>query len=627
MADPQGTVLGPAILGESFRRNEEIEFVHDFFEKSDAYKQQFVPIWDEVFDNYLVAPLSSSQNRAFPRIGSVAIAPNPSPPGAQAVLKDPETHQIIETLATQAIGLLLSSRDYVTAVPRGIDDPDKARLLSRLIMAILEQPGWFRTQYQAFKNAFIFGTSILELSWETRSRMQEVKVQTIDETGQVVGVDMQGREVIYRDQPLLREIPIHDFYPDPSGTRIQSDMQGAGKRFRITEAQAFQLAEGTTYEMEATRRAFESGDSTESESEDERPGYESLTTRTVDAFNENTGFEYWGTVPFKRADGQNRVLTVINGELVRSRRNPFIDGGIPMKEMVVNPITGRFYGLSPAEVIRFLQDSADNMLMLFTDAADLAVRNVLLVGQTFRGDLNRLEGRKPNDAIPCFNPDAIKPLPVDLNSLQFSALEMGRRKFSMKESSGSLNPLAQTGDRSTATEISEVVRLASQRVELMVQLMEQDFYPWLGRTLHSRLRQFLPPGGAVASLNGEPLKVPLEAIDFESDVRFMGSRQATTKFQKAAQMRELLNVVGTNPDIVTLLPKPMTRYLRDILEFPDAEEIMQTAVQARQQMIQRELALAAQTQQAGSGSAPVASSEEAFGAVAGETEREGVALS
>src|SRR5262249_47145885 len=122
---------------------------------------------------------------------------------------------------------------------------------------------------------------------------------------------------------------------------------------------------------------------------------------------------------------------------------------------------------------------------------------------------------------------------------------------------GAPNPVqgveAPQGD-TTATEVSTIARFATQRIELMTQVIEKDDLPWVGRTLHSRLRQFAPDEGYIATLAGEQFRIRLDDIDFDSDVRFSGSRQAISKFQNTARYREALNVLGTNPEIVMMYP-------------------------------------------------------------------------
>src|SRR6266481_310277 len=238
------TVPGPAIVDRAIADEfEDIEFGLDFIEKSTRYREPYTHIWSEILDNYMVVPVQPGVDKLSYALGLQRIGfGRPTTLESRSRLKDPETHQIVETLSGQAMGLLMGTPDYLKAMPIGLDDPEKARFISRLLMAFLDQPGQYGTHYQAFKNAFTFGTSVLEFGWETRSRVQMVKVPTFDDaTGLATGFKVVPQEVIYRDQPLVQEIDLFDYYPDPSGTRIQLNMKCVGKRFRITSDEALRL--------------------------------------------------------------------------------------------------------------------------------------------------------------------------------------------------------------------------------------------------------------------------------------------------------------------------------------------------------------------------------------------------
>lgn len=641
---PQGG-QSATFLFDMAKKNE-VDWMFNHISTSDNTRRKYVDIWDEIWLNYLV---SFPDGQVFPQRNVVPISLQGLTQGqaqGQARLKDPETHQVIETLAAMGIGLIFGSRDYLQAMAIGMDDPEKARMMTRLIMAVLEQPGMFRTIYQLLKSSFIFGTSIMEVGWETLSRPQVVRKPVYDAMGQLLTREFGVEEVKYKDGPMIREVDIYDWYPDFAGTRIQEDMAFVAKRFRITKHKALAMAEAGIYDMDDVREAIARGNDTQSGNAQQFAGGDSGQTASMqiaryseethslpDKYGLMTGFEGWGEVPFREPDGyQNRVITILNGVRVRSHLNPLIDGAKPFKEILVNPIPGRHYGLSPAEVIRFLQDAADNLLMVFNDAADLAVHAPLLMGSAFGGDPDRLQRRTPNDIIECSNVDQVKPIPADTNVLTFGANEMLRRKIVMREAAGAPNATqgVESSGETTATEVSTITRFATQRIELMTQIIERDDLPWLGRTLHSRLRQFLPNEGAIATLAGEQFRVRLDDIDFDSDVRFVGSRQAMSKFQNTARFREALGVLGTNPEIVMMYPELVTRYFRDGLDIEDGENVVKRAIVSFQQKMMTELAMqagqAGELEGQGGPESPAAGTEETFGTAVGETQKEGEAV-
>ncbi len=231
------------------------------------------------------------------------------------------------------------------------------------------------------------------------------------------------------------------------------------------------------------------------------------------------------------------------------------------------------------------------MLMTMTDAMDLMVNGPLLVGNAFAGDLNRLRRRRFNDVIRCSNPDMVKPLPLDLSAMQLSGMELNRRRSDMRQATGSLDPQnISDGERDTATKVSEVVRLASQRLELQVQIIEKDDFPWLGRAIHSRIKQFMPSEGAVATLAGEQFSISLDDINVDADVRFVGSRHAMSKSQKFAQTTQMLTILGQNPMLAIQYPELLVKHFRDSLEVKDAQMIVERAAQVAQQLMMQQQA-------------------------------------
>ncbi len=180
MAEIVSTATAPDAAKAAFLRDrqrlKETDFVLNFVEKSQAAREPFIEIWHEVLDNYLVTPFAG--RRAQPRIGSRQFATSRALVNdhrGQSVLKDPETNQIIDTLAAQGISLLMPSMDYIQAMPIGFDDTQKARFLGKLLQGVLQSPGTYRTNFTAFKDGFIFGTAILEIGWETLAPLLSMK--------------------------------------------------------------------------------------------------------------------------------------------------------------------------------------------------------------------------------------------------------------------------------------------------------------------------------------------------------------------------------------------------------------------------------------------------------------------
>lgn len=580
MTSALSTATAPAILGEMHERNKILEFALSAVEKSTAYNDTLRPMWDESIRNYMVAPLGDVEH--YPKLGMRS--PRGRSQGAirlgrhhRANLKSPTTHEIIEDMAGSGIGLLMPNLDFIQASPIGTDDIEKGRYLSRMLESLLRMKGLYRTNLLTFKDGFIIGTGIIEIGWESRTRTQMTLVPVFDpDTNEFLGQRYEPREVLFANGPLVRQIDRYDFYPDPSGTRIQEDMEYCGKRFMLPKYEAIDRANSGQWNKVAVGNAIAHEDNPKNTRNHKSTSrFMELRREGPGIYNMLHGIQIWAHLPFRPADGvRNRVLTIINGELVENIMNPYQDGNFPVKEFVLNPIAGRFDGISPAETNRFLQDSEDSLLMNVTDTSNIAANNILLAGVGAGININRLRARHPGDVISCNDPTRITPVPFDSTALGLAMQELTRRGDQQRRAAGSINAqtIASVGRPTTGT-TNQIVRLASQRVELMVQLVERDGYPWMGQMLHSRIRQFLGRGGQ-AILAGERFPIDLNQIDYESDVRFLGSRFAETPAQKNAKWTRALDVFGKNPQLVLTAPELSEMFMLEGLEIRQAQRII-----------------------------------------------------
>lgn len=593
MADTQSTAASPLVADvDALAANDEREYFLEFLEISDAAREPHLATMDEIWENWLVAlPGSTERHFLWPR--STGNVPSSFVSG-QTRLKDPETHQIIQSMTAQALTLMFAPQEYISTKPVGAgQDYEKARASGMVITGFLERPGEFLTDYITLTTAFIFGTAYQEIGWETRARLQYALVPIIDDMGVQHGRRIVPKEVIYKDQPLRRVIDNYDAYPDPGGTRIHTDMRGFGKRFEIYEEEARALAQSPgegippVYDPAAVERAIRAGRYTGGSdpvgTSSRMNDYTKNRSEGSRYMNKMTGFEYHGFSPVRRRDGfSQRTLTMLNGVMVRSSGMPYISGQIPIKEFTPMPVPGRHWGLSPAAVIRFLQDAADANLMLITDMLTNAMYGPLMVSPGFGGDREALRNRHVRQLIEVLDPTKVAQVPTDYNAMRFGIDWYGRQKQVMRESSGRTDPvqaIPTSGDK-TATEVGELVRLASQRIETMIQLIERNDYPWIGRTLHERFRQFMGDAEVWMRFAGEPFQFTFDDIDTDVDVRFVGSRYAMSRFQKIAGLRDAINTIATGLPILPLMPDLFIRLLRDGLEVGDAEAIVSRAIMA-----------------------------------------------
>ncbi len=586
MSDPQGvtSVPGTSVPGALIRNPAvsedatERDFVLECVERADVKKQKFVPIWDEVLENFfLTSPKGHAED--FPFGFSSAQLGGHAPPGrSPQLLRDPETHQVVENLAIQTTRLVLGAPRYMNARPLGTVGPGAADRLTDVMHSVNAVPGRYRTFLELIKESFLLGTGVAEIPFERLTRQQLVR-RPVTRRGFVTGFKDGAEEVVFRRGPGLRIIDLYDLWVDPHGTRINDDMLYVVKRFTTTAHQARALAKGGTYDKEAVERAIsiagQKGGKTDAK-DGTAKRFEKFDQ--VNRYGGMSGFECWAEVPYKSSDGaRNRVITLLEGEVVRSHINPYLDGMIPMVEFVTNPIMGRFYGMSPGEVVRFLQDATNHFLMAMTDAANMAIRSPLLVGHAFQGDLDRLQNRGPLDNIPCASPDAVKPLQTDLNTLQYAGLHYLQRINRIREATGAtpggVQPISPSGEQ-TATQFRGVAELATERVSFMANLLERDAMPKVSRFFHSRLKQYMPEAGQISQLGNKQFVFRPQDINFDAEFEYTGSTTGRSAGEKFQTTSAAIQALMANPDAILVVPELVIRQLRDGLQIGDAEEIV-----------------------------------------------------
>lgn len=630
MSDSQSTVGAPLIADlDTLAAYDEREYLFDFLESADRAREPHLRVMDEVWENYIVAlPGESYRHWLWPR--STGNVPSfYTNPGTR--LKDPETHQILQSLTAQQVGLYFAAPEYISAKPVGSGaDYEKARAVQMALQGFLERPGEFRTDYEAILTSNIFGVSIVEVGWETRARQQYVLQPQLDAMGVPSGRKIVPQVVVYRDQPLRRTIDPFDFYPDPVGTGINVDMRGCAKRFEIYEEEARALAqpvdgEPGVYDAQAVERAIARGrdDKGQSTPSGASTRMQDRTVNRIEAtkrMRRLVGFEYHGFSPVRRNDGFSwRTITMLNGEIVRSHGLAYIDGKIPFVEFVPMPVPGRFWGLSPASVIRFLQDAADANLMLITDMLINSLYGPLMVQQGFGGDREALRNRHLRQIIEVIDPEKVKGVPVDYQALTHGVDWYGRQKQVMRESSGRTDPvqaIPSTGDK-TATEVGELVRLASQRVGMTVQITERGPFPAMGRMIHNRFRQFMGDSEVWVRFTGEPFAFTIDDIDLDVDVRFTGSAFAMSKFQKTQAYTQAIQTIAASTQLIPMMPDLFIRLLRDGMEIGDAEQIVTRAMMAQAMLAQQQQAM---QEQAGGAPQPGDEQPNGDGTAAAQTE-------
>jgi len=573
-----------------------------FVANSRRFKDPHIERWREVLANFIVDPEDyATASIETPYIKGQGIRPH----NRGIILKDAETHKAIMTYASRLVLTVLgdSRGEFIRANPVGWEDAGpKSETVTRLLRYSFALPGVFRTMVEAVVDMLLFGTAVVEINWRYQEREQPVRsIQSFDD---FVSDDFARQTVVAYDDPTLTVVDHQDFYPDPGQARIE-DMAGVAKGFEMNALKARELADAGIYKDTGVKEAIASfataGDpdvAKDPRQEQFREGLDQPEyADEAGDFGCMRGIEYWGEVPWgtTRDDeiersASRRVVTLLNGIIVRDDPYPLADADLPFRAMVINPVCGRFYGISPAEVIRYDQSLQDAIKILLAEAIIRTVHPPITYDIDSEIDLNKLRRFSPDVPIGIRGgPNSIGTLKYDANVFNgFS--ETAALKQSMQEASGALSVLQGQGlphGRASATEAGFAAQQSISRPEMAAVLLERDAMPLIGKSMLRRYQQFLGDNEDLALRIGElPESAWVGDILGDYDIIFSGSRLAMSKQEKLQSYDRLVALSQAIPEARLLFP--WLELLRDItgdtLELPEVAAKIGTPEVVQQNM-------------------------------------------
>ena len=556
----------------------EYEFSMGFVSSSETYRAQFLDKWEEVLSNFIVEPspyLSNNRNRD---------SPYRSPPRIhrtsrnQIILKDPETHKLVMTYAAKLMQSVFGDRhhEYVVASPVGYEDVDEAETVTKLMRHAFSRPGHFRTLVEAIVDMLLFGTSVVEVAWRYEER--EMPVRTVVRQSGVELSETQRMVVPTYDDVSLRVLDVFDFYPDPGRYRIE-DMAGAAKRFQMNALAANRMVDSGLWDGPAVKQALSAASSQRPARTIEtsiREGRDQPYDRVqFSEFKDLVGYEYWGDVPWStESDSSRQVITVWNDEVVQVKDYPLNDPNLPFHSFIINPMQGRFYGVSPAEVVRYDQSFADAVKILLAEAIIRRVHPPIAYDPDSDLDPDKLKLWKADVTIPVRGgPASIGTLKYDADVGAGFALWQGLVQ-NIQGGSGAMGGIqGEDGpNRESATVGSLRIQAALDRPELAAMVIEEECLPPIAQAFLRRYQQFLEGTEDLAMRVGErPEPVWIGTILGDFDIRFLGSRKAMSRQMKLQSFDRLVAISGAIPALAMQLPlDQLGQYLiGELLELPE----------------------------------------------------------
>jgi hypothetical protein len=588
-----------------------LEFVMSFLSASKKLKQPLTEKWREVEDNFFVEPYrASSHSRTSAGLNSPYSTRNRGfGIRDNVVLKDPETHKVVMTYVSKLMKALFGEqrKEFMQARPVGWEDASvKAPEVTRLLKYVMGLPGHYQTFAEALLDMTLHGTAVIESPWKYVERSIPVR-----EVSEQYGVETYAESVqsvpVY-DDVCLRPISVDDTFPDPGNYRL-ADMSGFAKRFRISKASARRMAQQGIYSSSEVEEAIRSlGAVRQDDSGRVRDG-DAKYAEPVSDFGEMTGYEYWGdipeSIPLRTPDGRTSndgwgVATAINGIVVRGDAWPLGDYSLPFHSLIINPVQGRFYGTSPAEVIRYDQSFADAIKMLVAEAIVRSIHPPIAYDSDADFDPAKLRAWKADLPIPIRGgPSAIGTLQYNANYQAAFAVQ-SQLTDSMQGSSGARGAIqGENGpDRESASVGVARFEAAMGSVELAAMILENECLPSIARGILKRCQQFLTSEDLKRRIGDQPESLWIGDIMGDFDVQFFGSRQMQSRQEKLQTWDRMISWSAAVPAARAFLPNLllMQKLIGDEMEMPAV-----AAAMGDPQQIQANLALEQAMTQNGQG--------------------------
>ena len=534
-------------------KDEQAEFVYRVVEDSRQDRQRLEEVWNEVEDNFFMRlPDDSNGGRTDTPLGIIG-SRGARRPTDDAILKDPESHQECMTIVSNIVTKLFPDDGFVRAAPVGPEDSLKAQATKALLEASFRKEGMFLNMALWVMSQGIYGTGIVEASWETITENRNVRVPSLNPFD-VGGFDVETQPVPVYDGVRLKVVPVRDFYPDRSDPEMQH-LQGAAKWFTIPAHEARKRAKAGMYNAAAVERAIEHGITQRSPSDRSRSYEQNAETKINPEFLPLTGYEYTGNVPWKTADGvERRRITVLGGETVRSRAWP---RAMPFFKSCLIPRMDSFWGLAPLEVIRYDQDVCDVFKMMITDATVKATHPPHIYAKDADVDVAKLRRFSPKVPIGARDVSSIGQVPYNPPVGAAGAFYQ-QLKGQMREGTGALGTVMGIREGSairSGTEAAMIGENSTVRPEFSMRLIEREYLPPIGRFVLAMHQEFVEDDAdlrkRIGDADGSVAK--LGDIMGDYDIKFIGSRIEGTRMDDLAADREIL-AASANPMVGQLIP-------------------------------------------------------------------------
>lgn len=403
---------------------------------------------------------------------------------------NPEIFSIVESLKSSIAG----TKPKFKFLPLNEEQEQDSTVLNELVDFYWSQNNMTEKMLNWVQDMIVYGNGVFMVTWEG-------------------------------NQPLIRHIPLSDFFVDPAGTHLNRPEEPgyagfAGYRFLtgLKNLQEDKKVDVETGELVPRYKNLNQVLSGKAEDETDKSRKEQLIGSTLgaDAIHEQVEvIDYYTRrrhimianrkviildeeTPYYKAESKQKVSTDINGEVVESDRViPEIQGFLPFAVLRNYVDSNLFFARGDVEIVLPTWEGLNDTGSQKRDNVAYALNNMWQIDPRFKHLAEQIKSG-PGNVFP-IPKNALSPIEKDDVS-PAADTEIQRLTQAMRGATAAdaaVQGVSQKFSRTTATEVSAQLNQASMRFTTKVQNLEDEGFAQLARILYKMIQIYVDTDLAV----------------------------------------------------------------------------------------------------------------------------------
>lgn len=518
----------------------------------------------------------------------------------------------VEWVMPSIMRIFTASEDVVVLQPMGSEDVRPAELMQQLLnYQFTYKMDGFTKFYTWFKDAFVYGTGVVKLTWDTNytrksffydelsahefeelSNNKNISVEGFDEydvietTLDSSGMEVTSQSMVYKNVkgfvkrvnysgPCIENIPLSCFYIEP-GARTISEANFVAHRVKRTMDYLRRMQRDGVYHN--VDQIVPNADGNSETSEYAKYAYMETSTLSIELEDRKLDSpgreEVWVWECYVKLDVNGDglleplLVTLVGDTIVRIQENPFDHGEPPFEILVPIIDTHKFFGLSLTGLVSEFQRMKTALLRNVFDNMAFGVNRYFLVRRESGTDTRTLQNIRPGSVVMTDDPaNSVREMaPAPLPPFLFQFLEyldqMKEARVGVSRFQQGLDPKALSH---TATGISSMLNASQQRLELIARLFGETGVKALFRKMISMNQQFIDLDFTVRLLDKE-IQITPDALDGSFDLRVNVGTGAGLQDAKMGQFNQLLNIMPSLSELGLVSPQHVYNVILGILK-------------------------------------------------------------